>query len=442
MTDSTVKFWQPMTHPAVTQAKKPTAFVSAEGITITDDRGKTVIDAVGGLWNVNLGYSCQPVKDAITKQLNDMPYYSTFSGVTTDKALEAAEALVDWFAPEDIKRVFFTSGGSDSIESALRLSRQYHKIRGDKDRYKFISLKHGYHGTHFGGASVTGSTRFRRNYEPAMPGCFHITSPYTYRNMYNESDSETLANLCAIELEEMIKHQDPTTTAAFLMEPVLGSGGIIPPHSSFMPKVREICDRYGVLLIADEVITAFGRTGSWTGSRHWGVKPDIMTVAKGITNGFFPFGAALINSKVADVFEANSDSMGQISHGYTYSGHPVGAAAAMAVLNELKVNDVAQNSKARGEVLSAGFKRLFDRYEAIGDVRGVGLMQAIEVVADANTKAPADKEFMNKLGAAIYEAGVNVRISGNNMLISPSLIVTDADINAIISAIDFGFSKL
>lgn len=442
MTDSAVKFWQPMTHPATTQSKKPMTFVSAEGVNITDDTGKTVIDAVGGLWNVNLGYSCQPVKDAITKQLNDMPYYSTFSGVTTDKALEAADALVEWFAPEDIKRVFFTSGGSDSTESALRLSRQYHKILGDKDRYKFISLKHGYHGTHFGGAAITGSARFRRNYEPAMPGCFHITSPYTYRNMYNESDPEILANLCAAELEETIKHQDPTTVAAFVMEPVLGSGGVIPPHSSFMPKVREICDNYGVLLIADEVITAFGRTGSWTGSRLWGAKPDIMTLAKGITNGFFPFGAALINQKITDVFESNSDSLGQISHGYTCSGHPVGAAAALAVLNELKANDVAKNSKDRGETLLAAFKQLFERYDAIGDVRGVGLMHAIEVVANRDTKVPASKEVMTKLGDNIYQAGVNVRTSGNNIIVSPPLISTEAEVNEIISAIDFGFSKL
>ena len=343
------KLWQPMTHPGRVQADPPKAIKAAEGVFITDTNGHTVLDAVGGLWNVNLGYSCQPIKDAIIQQLQDMPYYSSFRGVTTDTTLELSRTLTDWFGEERMARAFFTSGGSDSVETALRLARQYHKVRGDKDRYKFISLKKGYHGTHFGGASVNGNGKFRRNYEPYLPGCFHISCPWTYRNPFDEENPARLAQLCAQQLEDEIVSESADTIAAFIMEPVLGSGGVIVPHSSFMPMVRDICDRHGILLIADEVITAFGRTGAWTGSRLWDVRPDMMCTAKAITNGYFPFGATMIGEGLVDAFESNKDGAGEINHGYTYSGHPVGAAAALAMLEQLKTTDVAANAGARGK---------------------------------------------------------------------------------------------
>ncbi len=235
-----------------------------------------------------------------------------------------------FFAPPDgLTRAFFTSGGSDSVETALRLARQYHKIRGGEGaRTKFLSLKKGYHGTHMGGASVNGNANFRTQYEPLLPGCFHIPAPpYTYRNPFNETDPERLAQLCLQALEDEIAFQGAGTIAAFIMEPILGAGGgVIPPHESFMPGVREICSRHGILLIADEVITAFGRTGSWTGSRHWGgVQPDLMCTAKAITNGYFPpFGAVMIADHVAETFEQDTTGRAAIGHGYTYSGHPVG----------------------------------------------------------------------------------------------------------------------
>ena len=267
-------------------------------------------DAVSGLWNVNLGYSCQPIKDAISEQLQVLPYYSSFAGSATDKAIELSHTLGEWFREDGLQRAFFTSGGSDSVETALRLARQYHKIRGDKDRYKFISLKKGYHGTHFGGASVNGNAKFRRNYEPLLPGCYQIAAPWTYRNPFNETDPATLARLCANMLEDEIQFQSADTVAAFIMEPVLGAGGVIVPHETFMPLVREICDRHGVLLIADEVITAFGRTGAWTGSRLWNTQPDLMSTAKGISNGYFPFGVTMIGElaeKIAKCIDGIKD---------------------------------------------------------------------------------------------------------------------------------------
>ncbi|HPY40580.1 MAG TPA: aminotransferase class III-fold pyridoxal phosphate-dependent enzyme, partial [Thiolinea sp.] len=282
MTDLNAKqrsFWHPMAHPAESIAKPAKVFVKASGVHITDDQGNTVLDGVGGLWNVNLGYSCEPVKAAIREQLDVMPYYSSFRGTTTAPVEQLAEELTTWFSAEGMVRAFFTSGGSDSVETCLRLARQYHKARGDRDRYKFIALKKGYHGTHFGGASVNGNANFRRNYEPLLPGTYHIPAPCLYRNPFNTNDPEELAQRCAALLEEEIQFQGADTIAAFIMEPVLGAGGVIVPPASFMPLVRQICDKYGILLIADEVITAFGRTGAWCGSRLWGVQPDMMATA-------------------------------------------------------------------------------------------------------------------------------------------------------------------
>jgi adenosylmethionine-8-amino-7-oxononanoate aminotransferase len=222
--------WHPMAHPADSLANPPEIITGGEGVEITDVDGNRMIDAVGGLWNVNLGYSCTPVKQAIARQLDALPYYSTFRGTSNDAVIELSFMLRDFFAPDGLSRAFFTSGGSDSVEVALRLARQYHKLRGEAGRIKFLSLKKGYHGTHTLGASVNGNANFRTQYEPLMPGCYHIPAPYTYRNPFNETDPAKLAQLCLAALEDEIKFQDPSTIAAFIMEPVLGAGGVIPPH--------------------------------------------------------------------------------------------------------------------------------------------------------------------------------------------------------------------
>ena len=435
--------WHPMTAPADSLKNPPVIITSAHGTRIHDIDGHEVVDAVGGLWNVNLGYSCQPVKDAIAAQLNRLPYYSIFRGTTNDNVIELAEMLAAFFAPDGLSRAFFTSGGSDGVEVALRLARQYHKIRGEGGRVKFLSLKKGYHGTHTLGASVNGNANFRTQYEPLMPGCFHTPAPYTYRNPFNETDPARLAQLCLAAIEDEIKFQDASTIAAFIMEPVLGAGGVIPPHESFMPGVRALCSKYGILLVADEVITAFGRTGSWSGSRHWGVQPDLLVSAKAITNGYFPFGVVMVADAVAEVFEKDTTGKGAIGSGYTYSGHPVGAAAAIACLTETARLDVAPNAAARGTQLFAGLQALMARHDVIGDVRGGhGLMSALELVSDRAAKTPIDKKTIGKVHRATYEAGVMVRVSGNNIILSPPLIVTEADVARILAGLEAGFSAL
>ncbi|MDA4848320.1 aminotransferase class III-fold pyridoxal phosphate-dependent enzyme [Hoeflea poritis] len=440
--ENNAKFlWHPMGHPGQLRVKTPQIITGASGVRITDIDGHETVDAVGGLWNVNLGYSCDPVKQAISGQLDALPYYSAFAGTSNNAAIELSWELQEWFGADGLGRAFFTSGGSDSVETALRLARQYHKVRGEPGRTKFLSLKKGYHGTHMGGASVNGNARFRTAYEPMLPGCYHIPAPYTYRNPFNESDPARLAQLCAQALEDEIAFQGAETIAAFIMEPVLGAGGIIPPHESFMPMVREICTRNGIVLIADEVITGFGRTGHWSGSRHWGVKPDMMCLAKAITNGYFPFGAAMISETIAEAFEADTTGTGNIGHGYTYSAHPVGAAAAIACLAETKRLNVAENAAARGEQMFAGVHKLMDKHALIGDVRGGhGLMTAVELVSDRATKAPADKAVASTVAEVAYENGVMVRVSGHNILMSPPLIISEEDVDRILAGLDAGLA--
>lgn len=433
--------WHPMTSHQDSMEQPPKIITQADGVSITDYEGHRVIDAVGGLWNVNLGYSCQPVKDAIAAQLDTLPYYSTFRGTSNDAVIELSYELSQFFAPDGLSRAFFTSGGSDSVETSLRLARQYHKLRGEPGRTKFLSLKKGYHGTHIGGASVNGNANFRTAYEPLLPGCFHIPAPYAYRNPFNESDPEALAQLCLQALEDEIAFQGANTIAAMIMEPILGAGGVIPPHASFAPAVREICDRNGILLITDEVITAYGRTGAWSGARLWGIQPDMMATAKAITNGYFPFGAVMMGDKMVEVFENNPSA--KIGHGYTYSGHPVGAAAAIACLAETKRLNVIENAAARGTQLYEGCKALMAKYDIIGDVRGGhGLMTAMEMVSDRSTKAPIGADVATVVQETAYQNGAMVRVSGPNLILSPPLVLSEAEANTILSALDAGFAAV
>jgi adenosylmethionine-8-amino-7-oxononanoate aminotransferase len=226
-----------------------------------------------------------------------------------------------------------------------------------------------------------------------------------------------------------------------IMEPILGAGGVIPPHKSFAPMVQEICNKNGILLITDEVITAYGRTGAWSGARLWGIKPDMMATAKAISNGYFPFGAVMLGDRMVEVFENNPSA--KIAHGYTYSGHPVGAAAALACLAETKRLNVVENAAARGTQLFEGCKSLMEKYDIIGDVRGGhGLMTAIEMVSDRATKKPIDADTAAIVFEGTYAAGAMVRVSGPNLILSPPLVLTEQDTNTILTALDAGFAQV
>ncbi len=433
--------WHAMANAGEMRNNPPQIINSAKGVEITDIDGHTVLDAVGGLWNVNLGYSCEPVKKAIRDQLDALPYYSTFRGTSNSPVIELSVELAEFFKADGITRSFFTSGGSDSVETALRLARQFHKLNGQPERTKFFALKKGYHGTHFGGASVNGNSNFRRAYEPLLPGVFHLPAPWDYRNPFGTTDGAEIAKRIAAQFEDEIAFQSADTIAAFIMEPVLGAGGVIVPHETFMPLMKAICDRHGILLIADEVITAFGRTGAWSGSRGVGVQPDMICTAKAITNAYYPFGAVMINKKMVAAFENSKSALASIGHGYTYSGHPVGAAAALATLAETKRLKVNENAAARGLELLAGLQALKRKHEMIGDARGKGLMCALELVSDRTKKSPAAKDKVQMVQDVAYKNGVMVRTSGPNIIVSPPLIITAKDVTRILNALDAGLTE-
>ncbi|NDH72338.1 MAG: aminotransferase class III-fold pyridoxal phosphate-dependent enzyme, partial [Rhodobacteraceae bacterium] len=278
---------------------------------------------------------------------------------------------------------------------------------------------------------------------PLMPGCFHLPSPYTYRNPFNETDPATLAQNIANAFEDEIAFQGANTIAAFIMEPIQGAGGVIVPDPIFMGLMRDICDRHGILMISDEVITGFGRTGDWSGARHWGVKPDMMSMAKGITSGYYPVGAALMSDKVAEVFENDTSGDGGIFHGYTYSAHPVGAAAVVACLNETQRLDTKTNAAARGDQLYQGLLKLAEKHDIIGDVRGGhGLMNGLELVSDRATKTPIDMATLKHIHQRVYDAGAMVRPGYPNILMSPPLTITEDEVNQILRALDEGISAI
>jgi len=443
MNYDTARFWHPMMHPAAMKQRKPLRIVRGDGCYVYDDAGNRLVDGVGGLWNVNVGHNRPELKKAIVDQLDQLEYYQLFDGVSNLPAERLSARLIETLAPEGMARVVYSSNGSDATETALKLARQYWKLEGQRDRTKFISLKEGYHGSHFMGASVNGNVVFRRNYEPLMPGCFQVQNPWVYRNPYTQ-DPEELSAICAMLLEREIEFQGPDTVAAFIAEPVQGAGGVIVPPASYWPKVRQICDKYGVLLVADEVVTGFGRTGSLFGARGWGVKPDFMCLAKGLTSGYVPLGATVFNARVADAFESNADFFGLTMHGYTYAGHPVGCAAAIASLDIVSAEDLPGNAGKQGAYLLSSLKPFVDRFEAVGDVRGKGLMVAIDLVNDKHTREPINPMlgYAYSVAEAARCHGAIVRPVGTKIILSPPLVMQAPEIDRIVAALDAAFSEV
>ena len=432
-----------MAHPAAMKKSKPDIVARGEGCWIWDVDGHKMLDGVGGLWASNLGHSAMAVRDAIVAQLDELPFYNTFRGTSHPRAIELSAQLVKMMEPDGVASVMFSSGGSDAVETALKLARQYHKLRGEKDRFKFISLRQGYHGVHFGGMSVNGNTNFRRAYEPLLPGCFHIDTPWLYRNPYSQDPLE-LGEICAELLEREIVFQGPDTVAAFIAEPVQGAGGVIVPPANYWPLVRKICDKYGVLLIADEVVTGFGRTGHLFGTRLWGVNADLWCLAKGISSGYVPLGATAISSKVAQVFNDDKSGQAAVGHGYTYSAHPVAAAAALATLAQIQALDVPGNAGRVGAVMQERLRKLEKSCSFVGNVRGVGLMLGIEMVDDKATRTPMPRssDIPARVAKEAYQRGLMVRISGPNLILSPPLVISLDEVNHLCDVLEASFAAV
>ena len=427
--------WHPMIDPKASRAAPPLVIARGDGVHVWDLEGRKYLDCTAGLWCVNVGHNHPALKRAIHEQLDRIAYYSSFGGYSNPPSIELSARLVALLTPERMVRVIYSSGGSDANETAIKLARQYWKLQGRADKTKIVSLRNAYHGVHFGGMSASGNPVWRRSYEPLMPGFLQVEGPYLYRNPFTD-DPARLSEICATLLEREILHQTPDTVAAFIAEPVQGAGGLIVPPPDYWPRLRTLCDKYDILLIADEVVTGFGRTGKMFGVRQWGVAPDLMSLAKGINSAYVPLGATVVNERVAAAWEKASPHAA-IMHGFTYSGHPLACAAALANLRVVDEEKLPENAASTGAYLLERLQTL-RRHPSVGDVRGIGLMLVLELVQDRSSKDPypPGHAFCVAVEKALREAGVLVRVMGHRAIISPALVFTRAHADECVAALD------
>ncbi|KAA8998510.1 aminotransferase class III-fold pyridoxal phosphate-dependent enzyme [Affinibrenneria salicis] len=441
--NNTYRFWHPMAHPNDCASREPLRIVKGDGLYVWDDKGRKMLDGFAGLWCVNVGHNRPEVKAAINKQLDELAYYQLFDGVSHPAAERLADRIIAMTRQEEMSRVLYGMGGSDGVETALKAARQYWILQGKPQRTRFISLKNGYHGVHMGGTSVSGLPIYRLNYGPLLDGCSQIESPWLYRNPWNCDDPAQLGQLVAEQLERDILYYGAETVAAFIAEPVQGAGGVIVPPANFWPLVREVCDRHGVLLIADEVVTGFGRSGCMFGSRGWGVKPDIMVFAKALTAGYVPLSATVLNQRVEAAWRENRDARGMLMTGYTYGGHPLACAAGLAVLDIVEKEDLPANAAHMGEYLLGQLKPFAQRFPSVGDVRGKGLMVAIDLVEDKATRSSLapDNNLAFRIAEATRDAGAVVRPVGPKLVLAPPLVIDRAGCDLLVSALQTAFEQ-
>jgi adenosylmethionine-8-amino-7-oxononanoate aminotransferase/putative sterol carrier protein len=375
----------PVTAPREMTANGPKVVVAGDGWNVTDDRGRTIIDGFAGLWCVAVGHRRQEIIDAVNKQMNTLEYFTTFHGQSHPRVIELAERLVAMFPTEwDMSHVMFSSGGSEANETNFKLVRLYHSLLGNDRKKTIVARHHGYHGLTIATMTATGIMPMHWNFGPEPAGFAHIPAPYCYKCELGKTYPDCQL-ACARSLEEIIEREGPETIGGFIAEPVIGAGGIIPPPPEYFPMVREICDRHGILMIVDEVVTGFGRTGTMFGAQQWDVRPDIITLAKGITSGYIPLGASVVSKHVWETISDRLPDHMPFSHGFTYSGHPVACAAALANLDIIERDGLVDNAAQIGDHLMARMREL-EHFDSVGEVRGLGLMIGIELVTDKETK--------------------------------------------------------
>ncbi|PWC22587.1 aminotransferase class III-fold pyridoxal phosphate-dependent enzyme [Brenneria nigrifluens DSM 30175 = ATCC 13028] len=437
------RFWHPMAHPNDWVNREPLRIVKSDGLYVWDDKGRKMLDGFAGLWCVNVGHNRPEVKAAIGRQMDELSYYQLFDGVSHPAAEKLSSKLIEMTQPEGMSRVLYGLGGSDGVETALKVARQYWILQGEPRRTRFISLKNAYHGVHIGGTSVSGLPVYRLGYGPLLEGCSQIESPCLYRNPWNCDDPAELGKLVAEQLEREILYHGADTIAAFIAEPVQGAGGVIVPPANFWPLVREVCDRHGVLLIADEVVTGFGRSGALFGSRGWGVKPDIMVFAKALTAGYVPLSATVFNQRIEEAYLQNRDARGLLMTGYTYGGHPLACAAGLAVLDIVEKENLPVNAAHMGEYLLGRLQSFEQRFPSVGDVRGKGLMIVLDLVEDKTTKASLapDNNLAFRIAQATREAGAVVRPVGPKLVLAPPLVIDKAGCDQLVNALQTAFEQ-
>lgn len=419
----------PFTDSKELNAQGTRIIVKADGVYIWDAEGNKLLDGMAGLWCVNIGYGRKELVDAAAQQMQQLPYYNSFFQCTTPPAIELANTLAE-LSPDHMNHVFFTGSGSESNDTVVRMVRRYWDLLGEPQKSVIISRKNAYHGSTMAAASLGGMKFMHAQGGLPLPGIVHIDQPYWYTEG-GENDPATFGLKIAQQLEEKILEMGLDRVAAFIGEPIQGAGGVIIPPETYWPEIQRICDKYGILLIADEVICGFGRTGKWFGSDYFGIKPDFMPIAKGLSSGYLPIGGVMISDRVAELM---IDKCGEFAHGYTYSGHPVAAAVALANLRILRDEHIVDTVDTdTGPYLQKCWAELAD-HPLVGEARGVGFLGALELVKDKSKREFYPKE--GKVGGLCrdncIENGLVMRAVGDTMIISPPLVASKANIDELV----------
>ncbi len=435
----------PFTNLGDHRKQGPRIIVEGDGNRVRDIDGREYIDAFSGSWNVAIGHGRREVAEAIKEQMDKLEYFSPFFRFTNPPAIELAEKVVSLMPRNwNMGHVLFTCGGSETNDTLFKICRMYWELKGKSEKKKIISRRFAYHGVTMGSLSATGIDHFKLYFEPPASSSFvHIMAPYCYRCEAGLEASDCDLE-CAGRLEETILREGPDTVAAFIGEPVIGAGGVIPPHEGYWPKVREICDKYDVLLIADEVITGFGRTGKMFGSMHWNLRPDIVAVAKSITSGYFPLGGAVINNEIYGTLLNDLPDFMPFLHGYTYNNHPVGCAAGLANLRYIEEHNLVENAARMGDYLADRLQRLYAR-PSVGDIRSIGLMASVEIVKDRQTKEPIGAipmDSTHRIEELAYERGVFARAGLENMELAPPLTISEEEIDKVVDVLDSAIGQM
>ena len=414
-------------------AYRPPVIVRGEGCYLWDTDGKRYLDALAGLFSVNIGYSYgEEIGQAALVQMRELPFYTNWS-YAHPRAIELAATLAE-LAPPDVNRAFFVSGGSEAVESAWKLARQYHAARGER-RWKAIARRTAYHGTTMGALSINGIPALRAPFEPLVPDVVHVRNTNRYHRPAGETEQQFTAFLLD-DLEEAIKQAEPSTVAMVILEPVQNAGGSFTPPEGYFQGVREICDRYGILLCADEVITGFGRLGDWFASPRYDIQPDLITSAKGLSSSYAAIGAVLVADKVYEAFDSDT---AMYSHGITFGGHPVGCAIALQNIEIMKRERIVENVAANEDAFQAQLATLLE-LDVVGDLRGAGYLWAIELVKDKETRASfTDEEsetlLRGFLSPTLFERGLICRADDRGdpvVQISPPLIAGPDEFSEIV----------
>ncbi|MDP5085584.1 MAG: aminotransferase [Yoonia sp.] len=413
----------------------PVIYTNAQGVEVTRDNGQTLIDMGAGLWCVNVGYGRQELVQAGAQAMQTLSFQHFFGGAAAEPTIRLADRLLTLFREtvpgSDMARVFFGCSGSDANDTAFKLVRYYNNLRGLPQKKKVISRLGAYHGLTYASGSLTGIEGYHKAFDMPIAGVLHTGCAHHYAFAKDGESEADFSDRLIAELEQMIDQEGGETIAAFIAEPVMGTGGVFTPPAGYFAKLQDLLDRHDILLIADEVITGFGRTGQWFGCGTYGIRPDIVSLAKGLTSAYFPMSASIISRRIWDVLERASPEMGPVMHGFTYSGHPVGSAIAMANLDIMEREDLPGRAARLGPVLLDALKSKVGDHPFVGEVRGVGLMAAIEFVADKSTRARLPYGAHKIVAAKALEHGVLSRglpfLPVNSM--SPPLSITEAEID-------------